>query len=152
MHIVSVFLLCLQDKIQEDKEEQLNFILPGCLIPFQKEIKRLFVKEKMKFLRNKRFSIIFSKCSLKPVFKNRDNLKKLISKTKINPLPYSGPRGPACGPSRPAFRYRVRNSFRRSWDVFFRDLTSEPTKNRGIFDTNGRFCSEAGVQSPPSYN
>ena len=29
MHIVSVFLLCLQDKIQEDKEEQLNFILPG---------------------------------------------------------------------------------------------------------------------------
>jgi len=42
MHIVSVFLLCLQDKIQEDKEEQLNFILPGCLIPYQKEIKRLF--------------------------------------------------------------------------------------------------------------
>ena len=84
MHIVSVFLLCLQDKIQENKEDQLNFILPGCLIPFQKEIKRLFLREKLKFLRNKRFSLIFSNSSLKPVFKNRDNLKKLISKTKIN--------------------------------------------------------------------
>ena len=81
MHIVSVFLLCLQDDNQED---QLNFILPVCLIPFQKEIKRLFAKEKMKFLRNKRFSFIFSNTSLKPVFKNRDNLKKLISRTKIN--------------------------------------------------------------------
>ena len=90
MHIVSVFLLCLQDKIQEDREEQLNFILLGCLIPFQKEINSLFFAEKQKFLRNKRFSSVFAKdeeaikSSLKPVFKNRDNLKKLISKAEIN--------------------------------------------------------------------
>ena len=84
MYLVSVFLLLSQDEIQGDKEEQLNFNLLGCLIPFQKEINSLFFAEKQKFLRNKRFSSVFSKSSLKPVFKNRDNLKKLISKTKIN--------------------------------------------------------------------
>ena len=84
--IVLFLFFCFwpQDKTQEDKDEQLNFILLGCLIPFQKEINSLFFTEKQKFLRNKRFSSVFSKTSLNPVFKNRNNLKKLISKTKIN--------------------------------------------------------------------
>jgi len=33
--------------------------------------------------KNKRFAAVFSKTSLIPVFKNRNSLKKLISKTKI---------------------------------------------------------------------
>ena len=87
-NIETLFCFCfsvlLQVQIQEDKEDQLNFILPGCLLPFQKEINSLFFVEKQRFLRNKRFFDVFSKTSLKPVFRNRNNLKKLISKTKIN--------------------------------------------------------------------
>ena len=73
----------IQDSKPENNEEQLNLILLGCLLPYQKEIKQLFFSEKQKFLSNKRFAAGFAKTSLNPVFKNRDSLKKLISKTKI---------------------------------------------------------------------
>ena len=55
------FFVSLQVQIQEDKEDQLNFILPGCLLPFQKEIISLLFVEKQKFLRNKRFLDVFPK-------------------------------------------------------------------------------------------
>ena len=80
---VSVFMFFSQAPVPEDSEEQLNLILPGCLLPYQKEIKKLFFSEKQKFLSNKRFAAIFAKTSLRPVFKNRNSFKKLISKTKI---------------------------------------------------------------------
>ena len=59
------FSVWAQDQIQEDKEEQLNIILPGCLLPFHKEINSLFFAEKQKFLKIRDFTI-FSKTSLKP--------------------------------------------------------------------------------------
>ena len=77
------FFICSQGTILEETEDQLNFILPGCLLPYQKEIKNLFFCEKQKFLRNKRFSAVFAKTSFNPVFTNRNSLKKLISKTKV---------------------------------------------------------------------
>ena len=80
---VFLFLFLSQAPAPEVIEEQLNLILPGCLLPYQKEIKRLIFIEKQKFLKNKRFAAVFSKTSLNPVFKNRNSLKKLISKTKI---------------------------------------------------------------------
>ena len=80
---VSVFMFFSQAPVPEVNEEQLNLILPGCLLPYQEEIKKLFFSEKQKFLNNKRFAAVFAKTSLRPVFKNRNSLKKLISKTKI---------------------------------------------------------------------
>ena len=73
----------IQDSKPESNEEQLDLIIPGCLLPYQKDIKQLFFSEKQKFLNNKRFAAVFAKTSINPVFKNRDRLKKLISKTKI---------------------------------------------------------------------
>ena len=72
-----------QAPIPEDREEQLNLILPGCLLPYQKEINKLFFSEKQKFLCNKRFAAVFARTSLNPVIKNKNSLKKLIIKTKI---------------------------------------------------------------------
>ena len=39
---VSVFMFFVHAPIPEDSEEQLNLVLPGCLLPYQKEIKKLF--------------------------------------------------------------------------------------------------------------
>jgi len=68
----------------DSKDERLNFILPGCLTPFKDEICKMFAIEKRKFLANKRFLAVFQKTSLQPVFSNRQNLKKLVSRSKIN--------------------------------------------------------------------
>ena len=79
---VSVYLFFLQASKPEKSGEQLNLILPDCLLPYQKEITKVFFTEKQKFLCNERFAAVFAKTSLKPVFKNRNSLKKLISKQK----------------------------------------------------------------------
>ena len=47
--------LSVQEINSDSKEDRLNFILPGCLIPFKDEICKLFAIEKSKFLANKRF-------------------------------------------------------------------------------------------------
>ena len=60
------FIFCSQAIIPEETEDQLNLILPGCLLPYQKEIKILFFCEKQKFLCNKRFAAVFAKTSLNP--------------------------------------------------------------------------------------
>ena len=65
-------------------DERLNFILPGCLTPFKDEICKMFAIEKRKFLANKRFFAVFQNTSLQPVFSNRQNLKKLVSRSKVN--------------------------------------------------------------------
>ena len=77
-------LLSVQEINQDLKEDRLNFMLPGCLFPFKDLICKLFAKEKSKFLANKRFNAVFSNTSLQPAFKNRQNLKNLVSRSKIN--------------------------------------------------------------------
>ena len=84
-YAVSLFLfLSVQGINPDSKDERLNFILPGCLTPFKDEICKMFAIEKRKFLANKRFSAVFQNTSLQPVFLNRQNLKKLVSRSKIN--------------------------------------------------------------------
>ena len=79
------FVILLLQEINSDREDEaLNFILPGCLYPFKDEICRMFANEKQKFLANKRFKAIFANTTLMPIFQNRKNLKKLVSRTKIN--------------------------------------------------------------------
>jgi len=66
---------------QEDG--RLNFVLPGSLLPFKKEISEIFRVEKARFINNLRFQKVFAKIDIQPVFINRPNLKKLIVRTKI---------------------------------------------------------------------
>ena len=72
-------LLSVQEINQDLKEDRLNFMFPGCLFPFQDLICKLFAKEKSKFLANKCFNAVFSNTSLQPAFKNRQNIKNLVS-------------------------------------------------------------------------
>ena len=62
------FCFCLQISILEQKEQQLNFILPRCLFPKKCEISRIFAIDKQNFLANKRYVAVFSKVSLKPIY------------------------------------------------------------------------------------
>ena len=77
------YTLFLQEIQTDSKDDLLNFILPGCLLPFKDEICSMFEREKRRFLANKRFYAVFSNTSLKPVFQNRNNLKKLVSRSKV---------------------------------------------------------------------
>ena len=82
--IVSLFyVLSVQEINSDSKDERLNFMLPGCLTPFKDEICSMFAIEKRKFLANKRFNAVFSNTSLQPLFQNRQNLKKLVSRNKV---------------------------------------------------------------------
>ena len=79
-----VFIFLPVQEINPDPiEDRLNFMLPGCLFPFKDRICKLFAKEKSKFLANKRFNAVFSNTSLQPAFKNRQNIKNLVSRSKI---------------------------------------------------------------------
>ena len=62
---------------------RLNLVVPGSLLPFQKEISNIFRLEKAKFISNPRFHKVFAKIDIQPVFTNRSNLKKLVVRTKI---------------------------------------------------------------------
>ena len=66
---------------QEDG--RLNFVLPGSLLTFKKEISEIFRLEKARLINNLRFQKVFAKIDIQPVFINRPNLKKLIVRTKI---------------------------------------------------------------------
>ena len=85
-YVVSLFyiFLSVQGINPDSKDERLNFILPGCLTPFKDESCKMFAIEKRKFLANKRFFAVFKSTSLQPVFSNRQNLKKLVSRSKVN--------------------------------------------------------------------
>ena len=67
----------------EDSIEQLNLIVPGSLICFKQEIGNLFEKEIRLLSKKSRFEKIFRNVKIKPVFTNRNSLKKLIVKTKL---------------------------------------------------------------------
>ena len=84
MLFLCFYFLSIQGINPDSKDERLNFILPGCLTPFKDEICKMFAIEKRKFLANKRFFAVFQNTSLQPVFLNRQNLKKLVSRSKIN--------------------------------------------------------------------
>ena len=58
-------------------------VLPRSLFPFKKEKSNLLRLEKAKFMQNKRFSKIFTEIDMQPVFANRENLKKLVVRTKV---------------------------------------------------------------------
>ena len=68
---------------EEDSFEQVNLIVPGSLVCFRNEIEKIFEKEKLLLYKKKRFEKIFRKVNIKPVFTNRNSLKKLIVKTKL---------------------------------------------------------------------
>ena len=68
---------------EEDSFEQVNLIIPGSLVCFKKEIGIIFEKEKRMLNKKKRFEKIFRNVKIKPVFTNRNSLKKLIVKTKL---------------------------------------------------------------------
>ena len=78
-----IFALSVQEINSDSKDERLNFMLSWCLTPFKDKICRLFAIEKRKFLANKRFYAVFSHTALLPLFQNRHNLKKLVSRSKI---------------------------------------------------------------------
>ena len=69
---------------EEDSCEQVNLIIPGSLLCFKKEIGNIFEKEKLLLYKKKRFEKNFRNIKIKPVFTNRNSLKKLIVKTKLN--------------------------------------------------------------------
>ena len=73
--------LSVQEINSDSKENRLNFILLGCLIPFKEEICNLFAIEKSKFLANKWFFAVFNNTLLQQAFKNRQNLKQLVSRS-----------------------------------------------------------------------
>ena len=78
------FSLCFLSLFQaEELFERLNFIVPGSLLPFKKEINLLFEKERTALCKKYRFDKIFKLVKIKPVFTNRSNVKKLIVKSKI---------------------------------------------------------------------
>ena len=78
------FSFCFLPLFQaEDSIERLNFIVPGSLLYFKDEIDKLFEKELNVLCRKPRFEKIFKKVQIKPVFTNRNNVKKLIVKTKL---------------------------------------------------------------------
>ena len=80
-----VFIFMFVQEINPDPiEDRLNFMLLGCLFPFKDHICKLFAKEKSKFLANKRFNSVFTNTTLQPAFKNRQNIKNLVSRSKIN--------------------------------------------------------------------
>jgi len=68
---------------EEDSVEQLNLIVLRFLICFKQEIGNLFEKEIRLLSRKSRFEIFFRNVKIKPVFTNRNSLKKLIMKTKL---------------------------------------------------------------------
>ena len=68
---------------EEDSIEQLNLNVPGSLICFKQEIGNLFEKEIRLLSKKSRFEKIFRNVKIKPVFTNRNSLKKLIVKTKL---------------------------------------------------------------------
>ena len=67
----------------EDSFERLNFIVPGSLLYFKNEIDKLFEKEFNVLCKKPRFEKNFKNVQIKPVFTNRNNVKKLIVKTKL---------------------------------------------------------------------
>ena len=60
-----------------------NLVLPGTLMPYKKDIARIFNSEKTNFLSKKRFNNVFANIEVQPVYQNRANLKKLIVRTKL---------------------------------------------------------------------
>ena len=82
--IVVVFPFVFYPLFQaEELFERLNFIVPGSLLPFKKEINLLFEKEYIALCKKSRFDKIFKFVKIKPVFENRSNVKKLMVKSKI---------------------------------------------------------------------
>ena len=75
-----VFLLSFQ---AEDSTERLNLIVPGSLLCFKEDIVKVFEKELNVLCKKRRFGNIFRNIQIKPVFKNRSNVKKLVVKTKL---------------------------------------------------------------------
>ena len=79
-----MFFLFFYPLFQEENSlEQLNLIVPGSLICFKQEIGNLFEKEIRLLSKKSRFEKIFRNVKIKPVFTNRNSLKKLIVKTKL---------------------------------------------------------------------
>ena len=68
---------------EEDSFEQMYLLIPGSLVCFRNVIGKIFEKEKLLLYKKKRFEKIFRKVNIKPVFTSRNNLKKLIVKTKM---------------------------------------------------------------------
>ena len=68
---------------EEDSFEQLNIIVPGSLICFKQEIRKIFEQEMLLLNKKKRFEFFFRNVKIKPVFTNRNNVKKLIVKTNL---------------------------------------------------------------------
>ena len=62
---------------------RVNLILPGSLMPLNKEITDIVRIEIARFIANQRFSKVFSNIDLKHMFANKANLKKLIVRTKV---------------------------------------------------------------------
>ena len=78
------FSFCFLSLFQaEDSIERLKFIIPGSLLYVKNEIGKLFEKELSVLCKKSRFETNFRKVQIKPVFTNRNNVKKLIVKTKL---------------------------------------------------------------------
>ena len=67
----------------QDTFERLNLIVPGSLLCFKKDIGKLFGKELLFCAKKTRLEKIFRNKNNKPVFMNRNDLKKLVVKTKL---------------------------------------------------------------------
>ena len=82
---VLVSVLCFLYRLQHQMIVRNNWTLFSLVVYYliKRRFKNMFFSEKQKFLCNKRFAAVFAKTSLHPVIKNRNSLKKLISKTKI---------------------------------------------------------------------
>ena len=60
-----------------------NFVIPGSLLPFKKEIVEIFRKEKAVLFRKQRYAKVFRDISIEPIFSNRRSIKNLVVKPKI---------------------------------------------------------------------
>ena len=66
-----------------DLSNSVNFVIPGSLLPFKKEIVEIFRKEKAVMFRKQRYAKVFRDICIEPIFSNRRSIKNLVVKTKI---------------------------------------------------------------------
>ena len=67
---------------ETDLFTSVNFVIPGSLLPFKKEIVEIFRKEKTILFRKQRYAKVFRDISIEPIFSNRRSIKKFGSKNK----------------------------------------------------------------------
>ena len=77
---VLFFFVCIFQ--EEDAFNKINLVVPGSLLPFKKEVVKIFENEKQKLFRKERYGKVFRNISISAIFTNRSNLKNLVVKTK----------------------------------------------------------------------